>query len=66
MIIEIESYYGNTLISGKARIISQLKNRIMKIINDFGTDNFVDFFVFNLASMFISKMNISYLMMLSI
>ncbi len=40
MIIEIESYYGNTLISGKARNISQLKNRIMKIINDFGTDNF--------------------------
>ena len=44
MIIEIESYYGNTLISGKVRNIGQLKNRMMKIINEVGADNFVDFF----------------------
>lgn len=44
MIIEVESYYGNTLISGKVRNIGQLKNRMMKIIKEFGTENFVDFF----------------------
>ncbi|KES14885.1 Aldo/keto reductase family [Gilliamella apicola SCGC AB-598-I20] len=44
MIIEVESYCGNTLISGKVRNIGQLKNRMMKIIKEFGTDNFVDFF----------------------
>jgi len=38
----------------------------MKIINDFGTDNFVDFFCIQFGSIFTSMMQISQLIILSI
>ncbi|OCG41967.1 MULTISPECIES: hypothetical protein [unclassified Gilliamella] len=46
MIIEIESFYGNTLISGKASSIGQLKSRMMKVLNDVGSENFTHIFCF--------------------
>ncbi|OCG01059.1 hypothetical protein [Gilliamella sp. wkB112] len=44
MLIEIESFYGGTLISGKVRSIGQLKSRMMKIIHEVGPEQFIDTF----------------------
>lgn len=44
MLIEIESFYGNILISGKVSSISQLKSRMMKIIHEVGSEQFIDTF----------------------
>ncbi|MWP62741.1 hypothetical protein [Gilliamella sp. Pas-s25] len=44
MIIEIESFYGNTLISGKITSIEQLKSRMMTVLNMVDTQNFTHTF----------------------
>lgn len=44
MLIEIESYLGDTLVFGKVRSIGQLKYRMMAVLNDTPTEDFTAIF----------------------
>lgn len=44
MIIEVESYFGDTLLSGKVRSIGQLKYRVLQTLADTPAEDFISVF----------------------
>lgn len=44
MLIKIESFYGNSLLSGKVSSIGQLKYRVMTVVADCDIQDFISVF----------------------
>lgn len=44
MLIEIESFYGDSLLSGKVSSIEQLKYQVMTVLADCDIQNFISVF----------------------
>lgn len=44
MIVEVEHYLGDTLLSGKVRSVGQLKYRVRSVLRDTHPDDFVRIF----------------------
>lgn len=44
MLIKIESFYGDSLLSGKVSSIEQLKHRVMAVLADCDVGDFISIF----------------------